>query len=169
MHAHPSLLLLPAVLVAQTPAAKPDPFASLRFLEGTWVMAAAEGTPGRAGAGGFTFLPELDGKVLVRRGFAVFAAKGDRPAFRHEDVLTVYPEAGGLRALFVDNEGHVLHYEVAALADGPGIRFTTGGEGTRFRMEYRPGPAGTLDFRFDTAAPGRDFSTYLKATVRRRP
>ena len=42
-----------------------DPFAACRFLVGEWV-GEGSGRPGQ-GRGEFTFRPELQGKVLVRR------------------------------------------------------------------------------------------------------
>ncbi len=162
------LLSLSAVLLGQAAAAKPDPFAELRFLVGTWQLADSTGAPGKAGAGEFSFRAELDGRTLVRRNVADYPAQEGRPAFRHEDNLTVYADGGALRALYLDNEGHAIHYLVSALPGERGIRFLSEGPGPRFRMEYRPAAAGTVDFSFDLAAPGKDFSNYIKASVRRK-
>lgn len=163
----PWLLSCTAAVLAQAPAA--DPLAELRFLVGHWQMVEADGSPGIAGAGEFSFTAELGGRVLVRRSFAEYPAQGGRPAFRHEDLMSVYADGGALKALYLDNEGHAIAYDVVPLPAGGGVRFTSTGDGPRFRMEYRPGAAGTVGFTFDTAAPGKAFTTYLKASVRRRP
>lgn len=159
-------LLLAAPLAAQAPA--PDPFAPLRFLLGTWVGEGG-GRPGQA-SGEATFSLELDGHALVRRSWAETPATQGRAASRHEDRITVYPEAGALRALYVDNEGHVIHYAVTAVPDGA-VLLSEPGPGPRFRLTYRRAGADTVALAFDIAPPGKPdaFMTYLQATTRRKP
>lgn len=156
-------LILAAPLLAQTPAA--DPFAPLRFLLGTWV-----GEGGGQASGEATFSLDLGGYVLTRRSYAEIPAAPGRPAARHEDRITVYPEKGRLRALYVDNEGHVIHYTVSASADGV-VFLGDAGTGPRFRLAYRRTGAGTLSLAFDIAPPGKPeaFTTYLQAAMRRKP
>lgn len=163
-----NLLMATSVLVAQAPAAKVDPFASLRFLVGTWQMADADGTPGKAGQGEFSLLPELGGQALIRRSFAEYPAQGGRPAFRHDDLMWIYLENGKLKALYGDNEGHVIHYDVATPPGSDRVVFQSAGEGPRFRLTYAPAGAGSVDLAFDIAAPAKDFANYIKAKVRRK-
>lgn len=159
-------LLLAAPLAAQ--ASAPDPFAPLRFLLGTWAGEGG-GRPGQA-SGEATFSLELGGHALVRRSWAETPAAPGRTASRHEDLLTVYPGAGGLRALYVDNEGHVIHYVVTAVSDGA-VFLSEPGPGPRFRFTYRRAGADTVALAFDIAPPGKPeaFATYLQATTRRKP
>lgn len=156
------------VLAAQAPAAKADPFAPLRFLEGAWQMAEADGTPGKAGAGEFSLQQDLGGHLLVRRNVAEYPAQGGRPAFRHEDLMWIFPENGKLKALYMDNEGHVIRYDVAAPSAGAGAVFLSSGEGPRFRLSYVPAGPDLVELAFDIAAPGKDFANYIKAKVRRK-
>ncbi len=151
--------------MAQAPAA--DPFASLRFLLGTWVGEGG-GQPGRA-SGEATFSLELDGHALARTSWAQGPAAPGRPAARHEDRLTLYPEGGRLRALYVDNDGHVIHYTVVATADGAEF-LGDPGPGPRFRLTYRRTGAETVSLAFDIAPPGKPeaFATYLRADMRRK-
>src|SRR5215470_15797983 len=59
---------------------------------GDWV-GAGSGGPGE-GRGEFSFAPELQGAVLVRRNFAEYPASKDKPAYRHDDLMVIYPGAG---------------------------------------------------------------------------
>jgi hypothetical protein len=97
-------------------AAKVDRWAPLSFLIGEWVGEGGGG-PGQ-GSGGFSFLPEQNGNVLVRKNWPDYPASKDRPAVSHTDLMIVYEEDAKLRAIYFDSEGHVIHYEVEAAGDG---------------------------------------------------
>lgn len=93
-----------------------DPWNALAFLEGTWEAHTQAGSAGAQSNGTYTFKPELKHHVLVRRSDSA-ACKG--PAnfdCDHSDVLYVYQEAENqaLKAIYFDNEGHVIHYSVSA-------------------------------------------------------
>jgi len=64
-------------------------------------------------SGGFSFLPDQDGKILIRKNRADYPAGKDRPAFSHTDLMIVYKESGEakLRAIYFDMGGsrHPLH------------------------------------------------------------
>lgn len=161
-------LLVAAPVLAQAPATPSDPLAPLRFLEGTW-RGEGGGAPGE-GTGGFSFRLDLDGKVMVRRNHSDYPAQGQRLASHHEDLVVVYAAAGGLRALYVDNEGHAIHYSVAAASEGDGVVFQSDeGPGPRFRLTYRRTTPDTVGIRFEIAPPGKPFVTYLDGTARRTP
>jgi hypothetical protein len=160
----PVLLLSCALLAGGTP---PDPFACVRFLEGEWV-GEGTGAPGPA-SGTASFRFELEGGTLVRRSHADLPGGQGRPPSRHEDLLVIHPEGAGLRALYLDNERHVIHYAVTPLAAGEGAVFLSEGPGPRFRMTYRRSGADTAAFRFEVAGPGTPeaFVPYLEAATRR--
>jgi hypothetical protein len=122
-----AILLLSACAFAQQPPN--DKWSDLQPFLGTW-EGAGGGGPGQ-GSGGFTFTPELQGAVLVRRSYAQYPATKDKAAYRHDDLMILYPEghAGITRADYWDNEGHVIHYYVE-LADG----------GRKLVMESETGP-----------------------------
>ena len=42
------------------------------------------------------------------------------------------------------------------------------GQGPRFRLAYRRNADATLGLTFEIASPGRDFSPYLTATLKRK-
>src|SRR5947209_4951221 len=110
------LVALPAVGAGAAP--KDDPWAAYRFLVGEWVGEGG-GRPGQ-GAGQCSFAFELQGKVLVRRNRAEFPAAAGRPASVHEDLMVIYPAAGGKagKAVYFESEGHVIHYTASPSEDG---------------------------------------------------
>jgi hypothetical protein len=103
------LTLTTATLTAQTT----NPLTPLDFLTGTWT--AATNTAGSSGGtvlGTYTFTRDLAGHALERTG-TVATCKGPQDYdCNHHDRLTIFPEAGALAALYLDNEGHVIHYVV---------------------------------------------------------
>ncbi|MGO9231334.1 MAG: hypothetical protein ACLQKA_19260 [Bryobacteraceae bacterium] len=109
-------LFLPAVLTA-------GDWGPVQFLVGRWTGEGG-GEPG-AGSGAFTLAPDLQGKILVRKSFAAYPAAADRPAFRHDDLIVVYRDgpSAELRAMYWDNEGHVIAYTVKPASDG-GVTFS---------------------------------------------
>lgn len=158
------LLLAPALLAQSAP--KADPFAPLRFLVGEW-KGESGGLPGQS-SGAATFRFELEGKALVRRSFADTPAAQGRPASHHEDLLTVFAEAGQLKAFYLDNEGHVIRYAVASVPGG--VAFTSEPvPGPRFRLTYLPKAQTTVTVRFEIAPPNAPeaFKTYLEAVTSR--
>ncbi len=139
------------------------------FVLGTW-EGEGGGEPGQ-GTGGFTFAPELDGRILVRRSFTEFPPHEGRPAFRHDDLIIVdRDDAGTIRATYWDNEGHRIDYEVTDSETPRAITFQTrekpGAERIRF-IYWDRGP-GRLEFTFDLAAPGAsEFTTHVRGNARR--
>ncbi len=95
-----ALLLTGALLHADSQSG----WGALQSLIGDW-EGEGSGEPG-SGQGGFSMRPDLDGRVLVRRNRAT--ASGSL----HEDLMIVYRE-DGLRAVYFDNEGHVIRYRVS--------------------------------------------------------
>ena len=165
------LMSFPAA--AQTPNA-PDPWAPLRFLLGSWSAASGSGQPGEAVAGSVSFALELGGGVLVRRNRTEYAPKpGAKEGAVHEDLLVIYREPGedGFRALYWDNEGHVIHYRVSIPSRPNVVMFESEGpdKGPRFRLVHELASDGQLATEFAIAPPGGDFKTYVKGTVRRKP
>lgn len=141
------------------------------FLIGNWI-AEGGGKPGAASSGSFSFTPELDGKILVRRNDSEYPASGGRPAIKHEDLMVVYKDNVNHRtsATYFDNEGHVIHYAVTVAPDGKGITFVSDPSvpGPRFRLVYTAQPDGTVHGSFDIGAPGKDFTPYTTWSAHRK-
>lgn len=161
-----------AVAVNAEPDPGPDPagktataaeWAPLAFLVGRW-----EGTGGGAtgaSAGAFSVEPEAEGHALLRRSENV------SPQGRHADVMLIYRDGKTFRALYTDNEGHVIHYTVTATSEPKGAVFLSDEVpgSPRFRLSYQLGGEGTLAIRFEIAPPGTTvFKTYVEGSARRK-
>ncbi len=158
------LLAISLAAVAQTPSAQ-DPFKALSFLEQNW-EANTNGYAGVNSAGSYTFRRELGGHILARRSTGEVTCKG--PAdfdCGHGDMLYVYPDAPGqqLKAIYFDNEGHVIHYDVFTPTPLSVIFLSEpSGGGPQFRLMYEL--KGALLFgKFQSQMPGQaEWKSYLE-------
>jgi hypothetical protein len=150
---------------AQAPAksGSADPFAALSFLQGTW-DAKASGQ-GAAASGTYTFRLELGGHVLARHSTSQEACKG--PATfdcEHGDLLYVYPEGSGLKAIYFDNEGHTIHYDVTTPEPGTVVFLSEASPGPQFRLMYVL-KGDLMSGKFQMKMPGgSDWQSYLEWT-----
>ena len=159
------IILLPGVVALAAGGDAPDPWAPARFLLGSWTTAGA--VEAEEGVGMASFSLELDANVIVRRNRVEFPPQeaGKAPAV-HEDLLVIYPQGGGFRAIYFDNERHVIEYAVTFAGDAAAFE-TANADGPRFRLLYRLLPDRTLASEFYIAPPGKGFSLYLKGAARR--
>jgi hypothetical protein len=163
-----AIALLCAVGFAQqrSPKLQPeDPWQPLRFLIGTWEANVKGGSAGAAGGGSYSFQLELRDHVLARHSSSA-ACKG--PAdfnCEHGDLLYIYLDSPGQpwKAIYFDNEGHVIHYDVTTPAPQTAI-FSSDPSlpGPQYRLIYEL--KGTvLEGRFQIRAPGeKNFRSYLE-------
>jgi hypothetical protein len=110
--------------------------------------------------------------VIVRTNAAQYPATAEKAAYRHDDLMVLYAgEAGGVRADYYDNEGHVIRYVGRASPDG-GLTLTSEivSSAPRFRLSYKLAPDGLLRGAFEVAPPGKpdSFAPYLAWTARRK-
>jgi hypothetical protein len=167
-------LLLLAMMTASAWSQPLDRWKDLRFLIGEFTGEGGGSGVGQ-GMGAYTFLPELGGKILMRRNVADYPAANGDPATHHEDVMTVYAEADGrnLEAIYFDSEGHVIHYAVEVVNGGKSVTFTSAAQAgqPRYRLTYRDSGKGLVDGRFEVAPPGKPeaFTRYMEWTARRKP
>lgn len=159
-------LVLPGT--AQQPAPAPD-WSAWGPVMGDWI-GDASGTPGQ-GTGSFNFAPDLQGRILVRRSRTVFPSGPSQPANTHDDLLVCYYEGNAAKAVYWDNEGHVIHYEVSLAADRS-IVFVSGKSPGAFRqrLSYRPLGDGRLIIRFDIAPPDKpdEFKVHVEGTAHKK-
>ncbi len=166
--------MLTFVLLALALAGAPAPFGpSWNALVGEW-RGEGKGAPGE-GSGVASFRFELEGSVLVRRNVADYPAAGSKPAVHHEDLMVVTPgpSPSEARAIYFDNESHVIEYTASWSADGKTLTFLSSASapGPRFRLVYRVLGPERISVDFDIAPPGAsEFKTYVSGvTVRVRP
>jgi hypothetical protein len=154
-------------------AQTPDRWKDLRFLIGEWTGEGGGGSVG-PGMGAYSFLPDLGGKILVRRNVADYPAANGNPAVHHEDTMTVYLEADGKvpEAIYFDSEGHVIHYALEVDAAARMVRFVSPAlQGQpRYRLTYRESGKDLVAGLFEVAPPGKPeaFNKYMEWTARRK-
>ena len=140
-----------------------------QFLIGQWTGEGG-GQPGAASAGDFSFTPDLQGAILVRRSFAEYPAANGKPAFRHDDLTVVYRDAASrqLKAAYWDNEGHMIPYAVRAAAGGVVFESEGPRSAMRYRLSYTNAGKDRVKIQFELAEPGKDFAAYIEASARRK-
>jgi len=147
-----------------------DHWQPFHFLIGEWVGEGKEGQ----GTGRFSLMPDLGGKILVRRNHAELPAGNGRPAGVHDDLMVIYKSQDGksFKAIYFDSEDHVINYTVTFprnnrqmltfLSDAaPGA--------PRFRLTYQKEGDDRIGIKFEIAPPGKaEFKTYLEGKAKKK-
>jgi len=143
-----------------------NPWLALNFLQGTWAANAEGGSAGARSTSLYAFEYELKQHVLSRVSKSPVTCKG--PAkfdCEHSDLLYIYQDAEGqpLKAIYFDNEGHVIHYNVST-PDATTVVFLSDASGTgpQFRLMYQRKNL-TMYGKFQMRMPGQeDWKSYLE-------
>lgn len=174
---HLAILLVVAILgsqpVAQQGASKPDRFAALRFLAGTWRGDQA-GQPGR-GTAERTYQFILNDRFLQETNTSTYPRqeKNANGEVHHHMSMISYDTA---RKLFVfrqfHTEGFVNTYVQQPSADDKTIVFMSEAienipAGYRARETYTILSGDEFTERFEIAEPGKDFELYSEARLKR--
>lgn len=169
------LFILAASLICSSVRAQEgkaeDPWARFQFLIGSWSGTGA-GKPGEISMGKTSFSFDLDKNVIVRKNRVEIAPKaGETKGAVHEDLMVIYrqPGAAAPRAIYFDNEGHVIDYVASFPEKQPSVVFESkGGEKMPgFRLVYEMTPTDELMIEFLIAPPGGEFKSYTKGTAAR--
>ncbi len=141
-----------------------------KFLLGEW-EGGNRGDPG-AGSGTFSFEFDLDDNILVRKSHTVFPPTQERAGYAHDDLIVVYNETTGeKRAIYFDNEQHVIHYAVTVSQDQNSITLESDPLPgmPQFRFTYTRMGENEVDGRFEMTPPGQPgaYFTYIQGTSRR--
>jgi hypothetical protein len=164
-----ALLICAPVLPAQNASAPSNNAAEqwkpLQFLVGTWEAKTLGGSAGAAATGTYTFQFELKNHILSRRTNSVDCKGPADFNCEHSDLLYIYPDAPGgpLRAVFFDNEGHVIHYDVT-VPKAMSVVFISDSaqKGPQYRLGYEL-KGRELFGKFEIRMPGgKAFTTYLE-------
>jgi hypothetical protein len=147
-------------------SAPSDPWKALGFLEGTWDAHTQGGAAQAQGNGTYSFAPELKHHVLVRRSGDSTGCKG--PASfdcEHRDLLYVYQEAENqpLKAIYFDNEGHVIHYAVSTPDPTTAVFISEASpSGPQFQLVYQLKDM-VMSGKFQMRMPGQaEWKSYLE-------
>jgi hypothetical protein len=114
----------------------------------------------------------LGEQIIVRTNHAELPAAGARQAAAHDDFMVIYPgsAADQGRAMYWDNEGHVIEYSASWAPDGNTLTFVSkAGPGPQFRLIYKKVDADALTVSFEMAPPGQAgaFKPYTSGRIRR--
>jgi hypothetical protein len=145
----------------------------LHFLIGSW-SSPVSGQQGQGVSGSAIFSYELDKKVIVRKSRAEFAPQpGEKESLVHEDLLVIYQQPGEpqFRAIYFDNEGHIIHYTLSFPSKQPAVIFESEASETSHcaRLIYEAGADDKLHTEFFVAVPGGELLSHVKGTMERNP
>jgi hypothetical protein len=139
----------------------------IRWLTGNWI-GEGKGEPGSS-EGSFTFRFDLDQNILVRNSHSEYPATADRPAMKHDDFMVVYSNGSGIpdRAMYWDNEGHVIEYVLNTTDSSAVFQSAKLGNGPVFRLSYIRLAEDRANVRFEMSRDGKSFLTYVEGKCRR--
>lgn len=149
-----------------------NPWSKWDYLLGEWI-GDGKGDPGEA-KGWFTIKTDLDKNILVRTNHAEFPATKDRPAAVHEDLMIIYAgsDEASAKAIFFDNEKHIINYSVSYNDTENAIILTSGPQegAPRYRFTYKKIDDRKIMTVFEIAPPGKpdSFKVYIEGTAHRK-
>jgi hypothetical protein len=164
-----TMLICAATLWAQNASvpsnAGADLWKPLQFLVGAWEAKTRGGSAGAASTGAYTFQFELKNCILARRTNSIDCRSPSDFNCEHSDLLYIYPDTsrGAFKAVFFDNEGHVIYYDVSAPNANTAVFVSTPSQtGPQYRLSYVL-KGNELFGKFEVRAPGRgEFTAYLE-------
>jgi hypothetical protein len=130
---------------------------------GTWEARSIGGDVRSSGS--YAFQTELRGHVLVRRSATADCQGPLDFNCEHGDILYIWADASGssYKAIYFDNEGHVIHYNVSTPAGATAILLSDEKQpGPQYRLIYEL-KNGVMNGKFQMKPPGQlEFRSYLE-------
>ena len=156
---------------SSTTAPASDSWKSLQFLMGTWEAKTQGGSAGAVGSGTYTFQLELRNHILARHSTSDGCKGPEAFDCEHGDLLYIYEDAPAqpYKAIYFDNEGHVIHYDVSTPNATSAVFLSDSSQpGPQFRLIYEL-RGSTMYGKFQMRMPGQaEFKTYLEWSGKKR-
>lgn len=132
------------------------------WLIGSWI-GEGEGQPG-TGGGTFSFALDLDENIIVRKSHSEYPAQDKEATIIHKDLLIVYanPETNLPDAIYFDNEGHVIKYQVAYAENSIVLTSERDPGFGVFRLSYNLLDRETINTKFEISQDGINYMTYIE-------
>lgn len=139
-----------------------SPWMKWSWLLGEW-KGEGNGQPGQ-GSGIFTFKPDLNDKILVRKSHSEYPATSGKPAIVHDDLLIVYVDNSGnpSKAIYFDNEGHTINYSINYIDKSIVLLSDKIQNIPIFRLTYTLLDNESIDTKFEMSRDGEKFMTYIE-------
>jgi hypothetical protein len=161
----PAAPAMPATASMTQLPGKADPWVGLRFLVGSWGAKTTGGVAQAQAAAGYAFRLELNDHILARHSRSGAYAAPDDFHCQHNDLLYIFPAPSGqaFQAIYFDNEGHVIHYDVSTPKPGSVVLLSDPAQpGPQYRLSYTL-LGGVMSGQFELKMPGQaDFTSYLE-------
>lgn len=159
---------------AATPTAQPivntDPWSAFRFLIGRWEAKTTGGVAQAQASAGYTFRLELRDHLLARHTRSGVCLAPDDFDCQHSDLLYLFPSGSGqaLQAIYFDNEGHVIRYDVSTPKPNAVVLLSDPTQpGPQYRLSYEL-TEGVMNGRFELKMTNQtDFTSYLEWSGKR--
>lgn len=137
------------------------------WLIGSW-KGEGSGQPGMGG-GTFSFQPDLNEKVLIRKSHSEYPASGTRPATVHDDLMIVYLDMQGnpSKAIYFDNEGHTINYSIEYTTHSVVLTSDKIPNVPVFRLSYELMDNNYINTKFELSKDGEHFNTYLEGRCKK--
>jgi hypothetical protein len=150
---------------------QPKPIRGLRFLLGSWQAKTTGGVAQAQASAAYTFRLELRDHVLARHSRSGACTGPEDFDCQHNDLFYIYPDGSGqkLEAIYFDNEGHVIHYDVSTPKAGTAVLLSDASQpGPQYRLSYELAD-GVMSGKFELKMPGQaEFISYLEWGGKRR-
>ena len=143
-------------------AQKPEKWEGMDWLLGQW-QGEGKGQPGQGG-GMFSFSFDLDKNIIVRKSHSEYNTNDKNSLIKHDDLLIIYyePEETVLKAIYFDNEGHIINYSVNQADKSLILLSEKKSDMPQFRLTYTPLDDSAVNVKFEISTDGVNFNTYVE-------